>query len=555
MPPTDDPRERARRRELARQQQSHQQLIRRRTFLGAGFGALVASAAAAIAYWKPWRSGSNQSAPTTVPSAPATTTTTAPAVVASANGPVARWVVEENAKPGTASWQLSNIAQKGDIEGYADTVSAAVGNTVAVYVSTVFPTFHVEAYRMGWYQGLGARLVWQSPEIRGVKQLPPVVTAGTNMVEAHWQPSTQVMIDQTFPPGTYLLKLVASTGPSRWIPLIVRDDASTAAYVVQSSVTTWQAYNLWGGYSLYGKGTTTSDFRRRSRIVSFDRPYLETGGGSDFAGLELPLVMLIEQLGLDVTYTTDIDTHAHPELLLNHKMFCSLGHDEYWSKQMRDGVEAARDHGVNLAFFGANASYRQIRLEPSPLGPNRHQVCYKSTDEDPLRRSAPALTTVNWRDAPVSRPESEMIGQQYDCNPVRADMVIADPTAWVFAGSGVTAGERLGGLIGSEYDRYIPGQKGPSNVQILAHSPVTCHEKAGFADMTYYTAPSGAGVFASGTIDWLANLKPPSLMTGRANAVVLQVTKNVLAAFGSGPAGTMHPSVPNYGAVASGRLA
>ena len=103
---------------------------------------------------------------------------------------------------------------------------------------------------------------------------------------------------------------------------------------------------------------------------------------------------------------------------------------------MRDGVEAARDKGVNLAFLGANAAFRQIRFEPSPLGPNRHQVCYKSADEDPIHASNPPLTTVNWREAPVSRPESEMIGQQYECNPVMADMIIVDPGAWVFQGPG-----------------------------------------------------------------------------------------------------------------------
>ena len=116
---------------------------------------------------------------------------------------------------------------------------------------------------------------------------------------------------------------------------------------------------------------------------------------------------------------------------------------------------------------------------------------------------------MNWREAPVSRPESPLIGQQYECNPVRADMVIADASAWVFAGTGLKPGDKLLGTIGEEYDRYNPNDPGPENVQILAHSPVRCGGRSSYADMTYYSAPSGAGVFASGTIWWVTKLGAP----------------------------------------------
>jgi hypothetical protein len=165
------------------------------------------------------------------------------------------------------------------------------------------------------------------------------------------------------------------------------------------------------------------------------------------------------------------------------------------------------------------------------------------------------LTTVNWREAPVSRPESEMIGQQYECNPVQADMVIVDPTAWVFNGSGATAGQKLPDAVGSEYDRFDPAQAGPKNVQIFAHSPVVCHGRPSFADMTYYTASSGAGVFSTGTINWITKLVPPSAdpvvvhVNPPNDPVATQVTKNVVAVFGTGPAGRQHQPVANYDAV------
>ena len=208
---------------------------------------------------------------------------------------------------------------------------------------------------------------------------------------------------------------------------------------------------------------------------------------------------------------------------------------------------------MNLAFLGANVVFRQIRLEPSPLGAHRHQVGYKSATADPMRRRNPAEVTVSWREVPVSRPESSLIGQQYECNPVRADMVIADGAAWVFAGTGLRTGDKLFGTIGEEYDRYNPNDPGPDNVQLLAHSPVRCGGRSSYADMTYYTAPSGAGVFASGTNWWVTKLVPACPAGGCPHdPAVIQITRNLLEVFAAGPAGLTHGSVANYDAVRRG---
>lgn len=473
-------------------------------------------------------------------SLPTTSTTTSP--LQRVASPV---IAAENALPGTRDWNLTNEGRPSDIEGFTDRTSVQRGDTVTLFVSTTAPSFTVEAYRMGWYQGNGGRRVWSSDPIGGRRQPAPVTTpaAGTSVIEAHWAPSLALPIDARFLPGDYLVKLVASTGPQRLVPLTVRDDTSHSAALVVNAVTTWQAYNRWGGCSLYACATGGAT---RAKVVSFDRPYdASTGGASDFLGNELPFVMRVEEAGLDVSYATDVDLHEHPELLTNHHVVISLGHDEYWSKSMRDGAERARDAGVNWMFLGANAIYRQIRFEASPLGPDRREVNYRSPD-DPIRRSDPNQVTVSFREAPVSRPEASLIGEQYECNPVRADMVIVDPGAWPFAGTGVTAGQHLEIAVGSEYDRYVPGQGGPPDVEVLAHSPVRCGGHASFADMTYYRAPSGAGVFATGTGFWVSKLTPPDFPDSPANPVALTVTRNVLLAFAVGPAGAAHPSVPNW---------
>src|SRR6202453_2818223 len=163
-----------------------------------------------------------------------------------------------------------------------------------------------------------------------------------------------------------------------------------------SAVTTSQAYNTCVGRSLYvGPGAAAT----RSRVVSYDRPYDGSAWGApNFIGNEFPLFFLAESLGLDVTYTTDLDLHAQPALLTNHKALFSLGHDEYWSEVMRTAADQGVDKGLNIAFLGANAIYRHIRLEASPLGPNRRQICYKTDfmQEDPLWSVDLAEVTSDW---------------------------------------------------------------------------------------------------------------------------------------------------------------
>ena len=477
-----------------------------------------------------------------VPSIPPST------VSATSPGPTgvtARWVQAENAHAGTDDWRLTAPAKHGEIEGYADHVSVTSGQSVNLFVSTTALSLHVDAFRMGYYVK-GGRLIWHSDELPGLKQAKPELTPGTNMIEDHWQPSLTVAT-VGWPEGDYLFKLVAATGQQAYVPLTVRNDNSTATYLIINAVTTWQAYNLYGGYDLYsgltGKSANgATDYAHRSRVVSFDRPDQLGDGAGDFLGLEFPFVNQAEAAGLDVTYATDIDVHEHPELLLKHKAIFTMGHDEYYSMAMRQGLKTALDHGVNLAFLGANTMYRHIRLEASPLGADRHEICYKAAAEDPLNGKDNADVTVDWRDPPTNLPESEIIGDYYQCNPVQANMVISDASDWLFAGTGATNGKQLAGVVGSEYDRYDPNVPGPSNVDILTHSPLTCRGHPDYSDATYYSAPSGAGVFASGTIDFVGFIDPNCSTPNCPGLVLGHLVQNLLVAFGAGPAGLTHPS-------------
>jgi hypothetical protein len=486
-------------------------------------------------------------------------------------GPVtADWIAAENLKPGTADWAIEGAARLGELDGYCDHISAQQGDTVRLFVSCQAPSFTVSAYRMGWYQGLGARLIWSSGQLAGTIQPEPTFTPSINMIECSWTPSLSVAIDSTWPPGDYLFKLTASNGQQRYVPLTIRDDQSSATYVIQNSVTTWQAYNWWGGYCLYygpnrvgapymgEHGLAGKDFNSRSRVVSFDRPYPHDWayGAADFIGNEYPLVMLVERMGLDVTYWTDVDFHARPDLLTNHRCLISLGHDEYWSIPMFDGAMAGLAKGVNFMFLGANACYRRIRFTSSPLGANRREICYKVASEDPEYGIDNSEVTANWPDYPDPRPESELIGNMYQSNGVDGSMVIVDPTSWILSGTNLAEGDRLAHLIGPEYDGYDPAVPSPTNLDVIAHSPVVgIGGNPGFADMTWYTKAGGGGVFSTGTNWWIYKLSDnqgqfnvglvPTKTAGVTDPLTT-ITKTVLSVTGVGPASKTHPSTGNW---------
>lgn len=443
---------------------------------------------------------------------------------------------------GNADWTLPHPGPEHAIEGFADRVSVVPGDQVHLYVSTTASSWTATAFRLGG----DARRVWTSPGQPGRVQPAAVVQKPTNTVVAPWAPSLSV--DTTgWDPGDYLIRLDAP-GAQRYVPLTVRTTSNAGRVVIVNAVTTWQAYNQWGGYSLY-KGP---DGKRpdRARAVSFDRPY-EAGmlGAGQFLEFELGAVRVAERSGISLGYATDVDLHADPHLLDGARAMITLGHDEYWSTAMRSAATAARDRGVNLAFLGGNEAYRHIRLSDTPLGPDRLEINYKSFAEDPASKTDPLDTTQDWRQPPNPRPESALVGNTYRCFPGRAALVAADPANWMLDGV-VRAGQALPGVVGIEYSAVDLAAPTPRPIEVLFHSPVICgttHHRD-FADAIYYTTPSGAGVFASGTQDWVCGMDPTC--TGPAQAghvapILDAITTRMLTAFAAGPAGLAHPAIDN----------
>ena len=466
--------------------------------------------------------------PSPAPPAPVPTTASAPAPA------------------GNADWAVRQPGAEHAIEGFADRVSVAPGEQVRLFVSSAAGSWTATAFRLGG----DVRKVWTSPRQPGLVQPAAVVQQPTNTVVAPWAPS--LTVDTTgWAPGDYLFRLDA-TGAQRYVPLTVRTPSNAGRVVIINAVTTWQAYNQWGGYSLY-KGP---DGKRpdRARAVSFDRPY-EAGmaGAGQFLQFELGAVRVAEQAGISLGYATDVDLHADPHLLDGARAMITMGHDEYWSTAMRAAATAARESGVNLAFLGGNEVYRHIRFGDTPLGPNRLEINYKSFDEDPDSKTDPLEATQDWRQPPNARPESVLVGNTYRCFPGRAAMVAADPGNWLLTGI-VRTGQALPGVVGIEYSGVDLDAPTPRPIEVLFHSPVVCGttHQHDFADAVYYTTPSGAGVFESGTQDWVCGMDPfctGPAQSGHVAPLLDAISTRLFTTFAAGPAGLAHPAIDNLTAL------
>jgi len=423
-------------------------------------------------------------------------------------------VQRENAKPGTPGWQLASPADWPAIEGYASATSVNRGETISFHVSSYTRDYQITIYRVGWYGGAGARQVSTVSLSNGVKRAVPSPDPVTGLIECDWPVSHQITIpnstDKTdWASGIYLAKLTPSGGDDSMIIFVVRDDSSQATYLYQSTATTSQAYNYWGGKSLYA----FNSYNGPARKVSFNRPYGHVngmGGAGNFFEWEVNFVRFVEREGYDVTYASNIDLHVNPNLLIGHKAFLTAGHDEYWSYQMRAAVQAAQARGVHLGFFAANEAYWQVRFEPSSTGhANRTMVAYKEAAQtsDPyatdLDKTNDKYITGRFRDLlpifgvvdPIAQPENAFVGVQYHGDPFWGDMIVSDASSWVFSGTGVVNGTRLSGLLGYETDAIVNNGFSPATLQKIADSP----DDWGGSHMATYTTATGSVVVATGS--------------------------------------------------------
>jgi sugar lactone lactonase YvrE len=418
----------------------------------------------------------------------------------------------ENEQPGTA-YALNNPAEHHEIEGYSSVTSAVAGESVDLRVNVDASTrVSWELYRLGYYQGLGARLVTQGTGVEVESQPDCPRDPVTGLVECQWATAFSITVDPSWLTGYYLVHLTNEAGYDTTIPFVVREATPFAPVLVQASMNTWQAYNRWGGTSLY------HDAQR----VSYDRPYDTYDLPGKLFVHETYLVSWLEQHGVEVSYTTNIDVDRDPNALGARHLFVVSGHDEYWSLGERDALEQARDNGISLAILSANTGYWRVRLEPSSTGVDRRIVtCYKSTD-DP-ERDRPD-TTVRYRDQPDPRPENALTGVLYqleDYPHYSLPLFVADDSHWVFEGTGVKTGDRLAVALGGEWDEPEGGKHEPTGVEFVLSSPAFDPSgRVATSAAALYEPTAHSFVFSAGTEEFAHALAEPHAFDRRAQRLL-----------------------------------
>lgn len=438
-------------------------------------------------------------------------------------------VPAENARPGDPGWRKGRSAREGELDAYATADVLEAGDRLTVRVSAN-PAAVIEAnvYRVGDYAGAGARRVATLGAVDATPQPACPVDTASGLVECPWSDTLAFSVDPAWPSGLYLLKLARADAAFRFVPFVVRDRRAAELYFV-SALHTAQAYNRWGGVSLYADETGSVP-NGRAHVVSYDRPFRESDGAGQMLRWEAHLVRYLESQGYDVTYGASSEFERFDDALVGIGAVVAAGHDEYWVPAQRSQLDAALDQGrTSLAYFGANGGYWRVRTEPAPDGrPMRRIACFKEdAREDPIPGS-----TTRFRDAPDPRPENALFGSWYLSYQLFGfPLVVADPSDWTLDGAGFSAGEALPGLLGYEFDGLGDNGLTPSGTQVVMESPtLTTAGLPSASHLVERVLDNGRVVFSAGSIYFPLALSAESeLRDDRLGRVVSNVLERAVS--------------------------
>lgn len=492
-------------------------------------------------------------------------------------------IVAENCQTGNppAEWDIDGSGDS-TIQGFTTDISFDIGQTVNFKVKTTANNYRLDIYRLGYYQGNGARKIATVLPSATLPQTQPACLndTATGLIDCgNWAVSASWLIPANAVSGVYFARAVRTdTGGASHIYFIVRNDSGHSDLLFQTADTTWQAYNDYGGNSLY-----TGSPAGRAYKVSYNRPFVTRGGSYRRAflfGAEIPMIRWLESNGYDVSYFSGVDTDRRGAEILEHKVFLSVGHDEYWSGQQRTNVENARNNGINLAFFSGNEVFWKTRWEPSIDGSatsHRTLVSYKETHAN-AKIDPSSSWTGTWRDPRFSppadggRPENALTGTIFTVNCCIDGLGIEVPEEYgkLRFWSNTDMANLLPGQIAStppgtlgyEWDEPLDNGFSPQGLIKMSSTSVNMTNQyllnngstygAGTAthSLTMYRHPSGALVFGAGTIRWSWGLDgnhdtdftfPGASTTPDRN--MQQATVNLFADMGNLQPGSIQPGL------------
>jgi hypothetical protein len=469
-------------------------------------------------------------------------------------------VAAENRLPGTTAWRLPGPASEvggvahGDVIGYVSREAVGVGETEQIYVRAPGArTVRIRIFRMGWYGGRGGREVLVSAPLRVRRQPPCTHRFMTGLTECAWHPTLSFVVPSALPTGVYIAKLSARTGESDclFVVLAVRPQPLLA----QLPIATYEAYNAWGGDSLYPGGADRVGITGTTQgvEVSYERPYDSITGAGEFFARDVAMVRFLERYGYPVSYTTTESVDQDPGQLSGHRALIDFGHSEYWSDRQVSAFARARNSGTSLLFLGSDTMAWRIRYAPASRAasdsgaPDRTIVAYKEYEALDPDRSQPTGTFPN-RGAPLTG--SAYLGcispRLARSGPPTYRYYAWSPRprlrpAWLFAHTRMSASTVIRGIVGYELDALTP--LSPAGTQVVGggSSPCMRPERGEpspprgehVAQTTLYTARSGALVFNSGTLGWELGLSPVPSASPNAplapNPHLVAITRNLLA--------------------------
>ncbi|MFG3407152.1 N,N-dimethylformamidase beta subunit family domain-containing protein [Streptomyces sp. NPDC048142] len=452
-------------------------------------------------------------------------------------------VVDENTATGSQEWVAGHDGtvaandKAAQIQGYASTTSAGPGESIDFHLwSHTAQACTVAIYRLGHYGGQGARHLVTSDPVDVEARTRPEADAATGLIACDWPVSWTLEIPETWVSGLHLAVFTSDDGFRSYTPFVIREPKRRSDVLMVIPFTTYQAYNMWPSDGRIGKNLYkgfTPDGKiggnpERAFQVSFDRPYAHVGLPSWFE-MDTSAVRWAEEAGYDVTYASSVDLH---EGLLDASRYTAIifsGHDEYWSKDMRDWAEEAVAAGTHLAFFGSNNIYFHIRVEAS--GDDRQSrvvTCYKQ-DEDPDPGAGGA--TERWRTIGKKHRQAEqgLLGVQYNGMPAQpVPLVVRESKHWFWAGTGLRDDDQIPDLIAVEADGFDDSMPRPENAEqtLLSESPYSDRMGRGRRIQNTSLCQDGAGtlVFVAGTFHWPLALSAPE----HVNTQIQRATTNLM---------------------------
>ena len=459
------------------------------------------------------------------------------------------WVAKENAKPGVAlqsnEWRQIDFRTPVGSSLWLNATSVGCGDSVDVHAALVNGNSvntdekrTIHAWRIGWYNGAGARDVWSSAPI-SLKKLG-FVKANNNlrMIETRWPTTLKFQVGSDWTPGFYLIVTEDVGGHMEGMaPLVVRAPIGSSSVLLMHSFLTWNLYNSYGNRSAYfGNGEDSkAKHDDRSRVVSLDRPIIGSGGYS-IKRDAVSMVQFLEKSGINFDQVSDLDIDQKPSMLDSYNELVLSGHPEYMTRRIFQSVIASRNHGTNLAIFGGNTALWQTRLTESPIGPNRRIIMYRSSTEDPV--SDLHQVTIEFANKRLNIPQTLFTGTLPSGTHAYGNYKAVKIPSWLK----LPSYSSIDGISpDSEIEAVVPrSAASPPNVHIIFSgnmtyadpsvipSTLTLHPEA---DIIWFTNDNGQATFNVGLTTWACDLIDTcaySTVDDKSRSVMDQVTTNVI---------------------------